>query len=99
MKLIKHHPDGVVYVWNATKRYIASTADFVAHATAAAIENPLSERAGFWQYNMEAGFETIDASGIHGPTDVERWVTAENAIKAIDELLQAQATASPVVVG
>jgi hypothetical protein len=99
MKIIKHHPDGVIYIFNATKRYVAKVSDFVAHAAAAGLDNPLIERAGFWQYDMALGFETINSSGIHGAPDVERWVTAENAIKAIDDLLEAQAATSPVVVG
>jgi hypothetical protein len=91
MKIIIHHPDGVVYVYNGTKKYVERASQFAADAASAGVESPLSERSAYWQYDMATGFNEVGSNGQHGPVQAGRWVAGENAIKSIDALLAVQA--------
>lgn len=91
MRQFKHHPDGIVLVNNIGKRYIDSAANFALDAAVVGITNPLTERAGFFQYDLEGILQGIEPNGVHGPMARVRWLPGENAIKAIDDLLAAQA--------
>jgi len=92
---IKSHPDGNIYITNGIKKYVESSANFAADMQTLNKSNPQSERTGAWQYDVvssnDGNFSTITDTGEHNAKIADRWINAERAISAIDELLALQA--------